>query len=187
MASVDRHCSSAMRSIGTSSAGHTPWLATRMSSRPKCRDSLSHQRPRSFRSIQIGSDRVADARATFLGQRISLRPSAAITESNLGARRGEHPHRSRANAARTARNESNFAGERKRNGHRRVVSSFGSAVASGRDQSPEPDGVRSDRKPRSSNRTSMPSKRVPLIFESSSRACSGVRAAENDCSVTMLA
>ena len=47
--------------------------------------------------------------------------------------------------------------------------------------------VRSDFNPRKSKRTSMPSKRVPLIFDNSSRACSGVRAAANDCSVTMLA
>ena len=42
--------------------------------------------------------------------------------------------------------------------------------------------MRSDFNPRSSKRTSMPSKRVPLIFDNSSSACSGVRAAENDCS-----
>ena len=52
---------------------------------------------------------------------------------------------------------------------------------------PELEDVRSDFSPRRSSRTSMPSKRVPLILDSSSRACSGVRAAENDCSVTMLA
>jgi hypothetical protein len=54
-------------------------------------------------------------------------------------------------------------------------------------QPPEPDDMRSDFRPRRSRRTSMPSKRVPLIFDSSSSACSGVRAAANDCSVTMLA
>jgi len=49
------------------------------------------------------------------------------------------------------------------------------------------EGVRSDFNPRRSRRTSIPSKRVPLIWASSSRAWSGVLAAEMDCSVTIFA
>jgi hypothetical protein len=36
MAMVLRHCASAILSMGASCGGHTPWFATRMSSRPNC-------------------------------------------------------------------------------------------------------------------------------------------------------
>ena len=47
--------------------------------------------------------------------------------------------------------------------------------------------ARSDFNSRSSKRTNIPSKPVPLILDNSSSACSGVRAAAIVCSVSMLA
>ena len=119
-------------------------------------DGFSHQRARRFRSIQIGSNRMADARATFFSQRFRLRTCAAITEGNFGPSGSEHTNSGGANAARTARDESDFTGKRKRDGHSRLVSRFPSAVASG-GQSPVPEDMRSDLSPRSSKRTNMPS------------------------------
>src|SRR5579872_411794 len=73
-----------------------------------------------FRIIQICSDWMADRRATLVRQRVRLRTRAAITERYLRTCGGEHANGSSSNAARAARNESDLAGERKRNWHSRL-------------------------------------------------------------------
>ena len=97
----------------------------------KMPDGFGDQRTSGFGIIQIRSDRVADVRAAFFGECFRLSAGAAITENYFRASSSKHTHRGRANTARTARDESNFAGKRKRNGHGRLVSSFRSNVASG--------------------------------------------------------
>ena len=78
---------------------------------------LGNQHARRLRIIQIAADGMTVRRPTFRGQSLRLRPRLLVAEYNLGASRYKKPNRSRANAARTTSDQSNFARERKRNGH----------------------------------------------------------------------
>ncbi len=78
---------------------------------------LGHQGAGGFRILQIAGDWVAGGSATFFGQRFCLRASAAIAEGYFRARGGEHAHGGGADTSRAAGDESNFAGEGKRDGH----------------------------------------------------------------------
>ena len=102
-----------------------------MSSRPKCRTVSATSARAASGLFRSDGDRMADRCAAFFGQCFRLRTSAAITECNFRACGGEHANGGGANAARTARDESDFARERKRDGHSRLVSRFPAAVASG--------------------------------------------------------
>src|SRR5579871_5643725 len=107
--------------------------------------------------------------ATFGRQCFRLGASAAKTEDNFGTGGSEHSHRGRADAAGAARDQRNLAGEGERYGHSRLVSCFWFGFASRRNNAQFPEleeDVRSDFSPRNNSLTSMPSKRVPLIFES---------------------
>src|SRR5437660_7393385 len=97
---------------------------------PEVPHGLGHQRTGGFRSFQVGSDGMANRRATFFGQRFCLRAGTSITESDFGASGGEHANRGRADSARTTRNQSDSTRQGKRNGHGTLVSSFCCPLAS---------------------------------------------------------
>ena len=76
-----------------------------------------NQHARRLRIIQTAADGMTVRRPTFRGQSLRLRPRLLVAEYNLGASRHKKPNGSRANAARTSGDQSNFARERKLNGH----------------------------------------------------------------------
>ena len=78
---------------------------------------LGNQHASGIRLIRLLADGMTIRLPTFLGQSLRLRPRLLITEYNLGASRRKKTNRSRADAARTTCDQSNFARERKRNGH----------------------------------------------------------------------
>ena len=71
-------------------------------------DGRRDQLLRRFRRRKVGLRCPAISRAALADQFIRLRPRRLIVENNLSARRGEHPHRSRADTARASGDESDF-------------------------------------------------------------------------------
>src|SRR5580704_10614280 len=72
-------------------------------------DRLGHECAGSLWIFQVRGDGMADGCAALLGHGLCLGTGAAITERYLGACGSEHSNRSSADAARTTRDQSNFA------------------------------------------------------------------------------
>src|SRR6266849_7295923 len=75
---------------------------------PESRDRRRYQLPRRFRGRKIALQRATVFRATFMHQILGLRFRRLIIEDNFRARGHKHPHRRRANPARSAGDKSNF-------------------------------------------------------------------------------
>ena len=79
---------------------------------PEGGDRRRDQLPRRLRGRKIALHRAAVPRAAFAHQILGLSLGGLIVEDDFRARGHKHPHRSRANAARSASDKSNFGIER---------------------------------------------------------------------------